>query len=90
MLSLDNTYNAEDLTDWDRRCHELAGTDDIEYCVEPKYDGAGISLIYDDGEPCPRCHPWRWGNGGRCNRQYQADKSHPALRSFYEALASGK
>ncbi len=49
MLSLDNTYNAEDLTDWDRRCHELAGTDDIEYCVEPKYDGAGISLIYDNG-----------------------------------------
>ena len=49
MLSLDNTYNADDLTDWDRRCHELAETDDIEYCVEPKYDGAGISLIYNDG-----------------------------------------
>ena len=49
MLSLDNTYNADDLTDWDRRCRELAETDDIEYCVEPKYDGAGISLIYDDG-----------------------------------------
>ena len=48
MLSLDNTYNADDLTDWDRRCHELAGTDDIEYCVEPKYDGAGISIIYED------------------------------------------
>jgi len=49
MLSLDNTYNAEDLTDWDRKCHELAETDDIEYCVEPKYDGASISLIYDNG-----------------------------------------
>jgi len=49
MLSLDNTYNADDLTDWDRRCQEFAGTDDIEYCVEPKYDGAGISLIYNDG-----------------------------------------
>jgi DNA ligase (NAD+) len=49
MLSLDNTYNADDLTDWDRRCHELAETDDIEYCVEPKYDGASISLIYDNG-----------------------------------------
>ncbi len=49
MLSLDNTYNAEDLTDWDRRCHELAGTADIEYCVEPKYDGASISLIYENG-----------------------------------------
>lgn len=48
MLSLDNTYNAGDLNDWDRRCRELAGTDNIEYCVEPKYDGASISLIYDN------------------------------------------
>ncbi len=47
MLSLDNTYNAEDLTDWDRRCRELAETDEIAYCVEPKYDGASISIIYD-------------------------------------------
>ncbi len=49
MLSLDNTYNAEDLTDWDRKCQEFAGTEEIEYCVEPKYDGASISLIYEDG-----------------------------------------
>jgi len=48
MLSLDNTYNAEDLTDWNRRCYELAGTENIEYCVEPKYDGASISLIYNN------------------------------------------
>ena len=48
MLSLDNTYNADDLRDWDRRCRELANTTDIAYCVEPKYDGAGISLIYDN------------------------------------------
>jgi DNA ligase (NAD+) len=50
MLSLDNTYNADDLTEWDKRCKEFAGTDDIEYCVEPKYDGASISLIYEDGK----------------------------------------
>jgi DNA ligase (NAD+) len=49
MLSLENTYNAEDLTDWDRKCRELAETDDITYCVEPKYDGASVSLVYDDG-----------------------------------------
>ncbi|MBC7553100.1 MAG: NAD-dependent DNA ligase LigA [Taibaiella sp.] len=48
MLSLDNTYNAEDLIDWDRRCRELAGTDNITYCAEPKYDGASISLIYEN------------------------------------------
>ena len=49
MLSLDNTYNAEDLTDWDRRCRELAETDNLQYCVEPKYDGASISVIYENG-----------------------------------------
>lgn len=50
MLSLDNTYNADDLNDWDKRCKDFAGTDNIEYCVEPKYDGASISLIYEDGK----------------------------------------
>lgn len=50
MLSLDNTYNAEDLRDWDKRCKDFAGTDAIEYCVEPKYDGASISLIYENGK----------------------------------------
>jgi DNA ligase (NAD+) len=49
MLSLDNTYNADDLLDWDRKCRELSGAADIEYCVEPKYDGASISLIYENG-----------------------------------------
>ncbi|MEZ5017247.1 MAG: NAD-dependent DNA ligase LigA [Flavipsychrobacter sp.] len=50
MLSLDNTYNADDLRDWDKRCKDYAETDQIEYCVEPKYDGASISLIYDNGQ----------------------------------------
>ncbi|HYM93562.1 MAG TPA: NAD-dependent DNA ligase LigA, partial [Chitinophagaceae bacterium] len=48
MLSLNNSYNAEDLVDFDRRARELAEIDELEYCVEPKFDGAGISLIYED------------------------------------------
>jgi DNA ligase (NAD+) len=47
MLSLENSYNAEDLVDWDRKAQELSGISQIEYCVEPKFDGASISLIYD-------------------------------------------
>lgn len=47
MLSLDNTYNADDLLDWDRKCRELSGSDQVTYCVEPKYDGASVSVIYD-------------------------------------------
>jgi len=48
MLSLDNSYNNEDLVDFDRRARELTGLNKIEYCVEPKFDGASISIIYED------------------------------------------
>jgi DNA ligase (NAD+) len=50
MLSLENSYNAEDLLDWDRKCKELSGESIVEYCVEPKFDGASISLIYENDE----------------------------------------
>ena len=48
MLSLDNSYNSEDLVDFDRKAKELSGENKIEYCVEPKFDGASISLIYEN------------------------------------------
>jgi len=48
MLSLENSYNAEDLVDWDRKVRELTGLNTVEYCVEPKFDGASISLIYEN------------------------------------------
>ena len=48
MLSLDNSYNAEDLLDFDRKVRELARLEKVEYCVEPKFDGASISLIYEN------------------------------------------
>ena len=50
MLSLDNTYNAEDLNDWAKRCSGLIPDEQIVFCVEPKYDGASISLIYENGK----------------------------------------
>jgi DNA ligase (NAD+) len=50
MLSLDNTYNAEDLTEWANRCAHLVPDETIVYCIEPKYDGASISLIYEQGK----------------------------------------
>jgi DNA ligase (NAD+) len=50
MLSLENSYNAEDLKDWDRKARELTGLKEIEYCVEPKFDGASISLIYENDQ----------------------------------------
>ena len=50
MLSLENSYNAEDLLDFDRKVRELSGLTEIIYCVEPKFDGASISLIYDNDQ----------------------------------------
>ncbi len=48
MLSLENSYNAEDLNDFHRKACEGALLDHITYCVEPKFDGASISLIYEN------------------------------------------
>jgi len=48
MLSLENSYNAEDLIDFDRKAMEGAQLTSLEYCVEPKFDGASISLLYEN------------------------------------------
>jgi DNA ligase (NAD+) len=48
MLSLENSYNAEDLLEWDRKARELSGLDSLSYCVEPKFDGASISIMYEN------------------------------------------
>jgi DNA ligase (NAD+) len=47
MLSLDNAYTEEELRDWDRRVHELAGTLPVEYTGELKLDGLSIALHYE-------------------------------------------
>lgn len=48
MLSLENSYNIEDLTDFDTRIKELTNKTEVEYCVEPKFDGASIALVYEN------------------------------------------
>ena len=49
MLSLDNAFGEEELRSWDRRVHELAGTDHIDYVCELKLDGMSMALTYKDG-----------------------------------------
>ena len=48
MLSLENSYDAEDLKEWDRKAREATGLTEVTYCIEPKFDGASISLIYEN------------------------------------------
>ena len=49
MLSLDNAYTEEELLDWNRRVHELAGKLPVEYTAELKMDGLSIALHYEAG-----------------------------------------
>jgi len=46
MLSLDNAYSPEELANWDRRVHELAGELPVEYMAELKMDGLSVALRY--------------------------------------------
>jgi len=48
MLSLENSYDENDLNDFDRKVKELTGKKEIEYCVEPKFDGSSIAIIYEN------------------------------------------
>ncbi len=48
MLSLENSYNPQDLIDWDNRLKGLVDHQKTHFSVEPKFDGASISLIYEN------------------------------------------
>ena len=49
MYSLDNSYSREDLEDWEKRIKKMV-EGKVEYVCELKYDGASISLTYEDGK----------------------------------------
>ena len=50
LLSLDNTYNSEDLKDFDRRVRDRIGDETFTYAVELKFDGAAVRLRYENRE----------------------------------------
>ncbi|OWP78455.1 NAD-dependent DNA ligase LigA [Flavobacterium oreochromis] len=50
MYSLDNSYSKEDLLDWETRIQKLLGNRPVQYTCELKYDGASISITYEDGK----------------------------------------
>jgi len=50
MLSLDNSYSAEELAAWDARCRELAGPLPVEYVAEYKLDGLSVALRYSPAD----------------------------------------
>jgi DNA ligase (NAD+) len=50
MLSLDNTYSEEEVTDFYRRLERLLPNKKIPVVIEPKVDGVAVSLLYEKGE----------------------------------------
>lgn len=55
MMSLDNTYNADDLVEFEKRIKRILDSDAdssrlVEYVVEYKFDGLGIALTYESGK----------------------------------------
>ncbi|MFA5620240.1 MAG: NAD-dependent DNA ligase LigA [Weeksellaceae bacterium] len=49
MYSLDNSYSIEDMQDWEKRIEKLL-EEKVEFVCELKYDGASISILYENGE----------------------------------------
>ena len=47
MLSLANTYNDDELREFDNRIKKKF--DDVSYVIEPKIDGIGVALVYENG-----------------------------------------
>ncbi len=49
MYSLDNSYSKEDLVEWESRVQKVLGDVSLSYTCELKYDGASISITYENG-----------------------------------------
>ena len=50
MYSLENSYSKDDLLDWEGRIQRVLGNVELEYTCELKYDGASISITYENGQ----------------------------------------
>jgi DNA ligase (NAD+) len=50
MYSLENSYSKEDLIDWENRIQKVLGNVPLQYTCELKYDGASISITYENGK----------------------------------------
>jgi len=50
MYSLDNSYSKEELVEWENRIQKVLGAVPLQYTCELKYDGASISISYENGK----------------------------------------
>ncbi len=85
MLSLANSYNAEDLRDFDTQIRKLTGIEEgvpIAYCVEPKYDGGSIALVYEDDRMVRGATRGNGTQGEQITNNLKAMRSIPMRAAF--------
>jgi len=85
MLSLDNSYNAEDLKDFDERVKKLTALPvdtEIEYVVEPKFDGGSIALVYENNRLTRGATRGNGKKGEEMTANARAMKSIPLKANF--------
>jgi len=85
MLSLDNSYNAEDLMDFDKQIRKLTGMsvdEEITYCVEPKFDGGTIVLVYENNNLARAATRGNGAMGEEITNNARAIRSIPVHANF--------
>lgn len=50
MFSLDNSYSLDEVLDWEKRIRRILGEVELAFSCELKYDGASISISYENGQ----------------------------------------
>ena len=74
MLSMDNTYSAEEIRKFDKRVKRGLDTGSVEYVVELKFDGVSISLLYKEG---------RWVRGATRGDGIEGDDVSNSLKTIH-------
>lgn len=83
MLSLENSYNLEDLTDFDTQVKKALSVDTIiEYIAEPKFDGSSIALVYENDALIRAATRGNGIEGDEITQNAKAIKSIPLRANF--------
>lgn len=84
MLSLENSYNADDLNDFDERVKKLTQQAEaaISYCVEPKFDGGTIVLVYENDQLVRAATRGNGSQGDEITANAKAIRSIPLRANF--------
>ena len=87
MLSLANSYNADDLNDFDEQIRKLALVpegEDIAYVVEPKFDGGSIALVYEGDKLVRGATRGNGAQGEEMTPNARVMRSIPLIAAFEE------